>query len=93
MEVGVDSHCHVVANTHHRTKGVCTETEVSILTHILEALSLLLHRIVATAKTVDFDAFALHLNALSLSLAFYQSTNNADTSTSSNLLQLIFINL
>ena len=93
MEVSVDSHCHVMADTHHGTKGIGTETEVSILTHVFEALSLLLHRIVAAAETVNLDALALDLNTLSGTLAFYQRTYGADTSTSSNLTELILIDL
>ena len=93
VEVGVDSHRHVVADTHHGTKGVGTETEVSILTHVLEALSLLLHWIVAAAETVDFDAFALNLNTLTGTLALYQGTYYADAGTSGNLAELILIDL
>ena len=93
VEVGVDSHRHVVADTHHGTKGIGTETEVSILTHVLEALSLLLHWIVAAAETVDLNAFALDLNALTSALALYQSTYYADAGTSSNLAELILIDL
>ena len=93
VEVGVDSHRHVVADTHHGTKGVGTKTEVSILTHVLEALSLLLHWIVAAAETVDFDAFALNLNTLTGTLALYQGTYYADAGTSGNLAELILIDL
>ena len=93
VEVSVDSHRHVVADTHHCTKGIGTETEVSILTHVLEALSLLLRRIVAAAETVDLDALALDFNAPASALAFYQRTYGADTSTSSNLTELILIDL
>ncbi len=82
-----------MADTHHGTKGIGTETEVSILTHVLEALSLLLHRIVAAAETVNLDALALDLNTLSGTLAFYQRTYGADTSTGSNLTELILIDL
>ena len=93
VEVSMDSHRHVVADAHHSTKGIGTETEVSILTHVLEALSLLLHRIVAAAETVDFDAFALNLNALTGTLALYQGTYYADAGTSGNLTELILIDL
>ena len=93
MEVSVDSHRHVVADAHHGTEGIGTETEMSILTHVLEALSLLLHRIVATAETVDFDAVALDFYTLSGTLAFNQSTHYADAGTSGDLTKLIFIDL
>ena len=85
VEVGVDSHRHVVADTHHGTEGIGTETKVSILTHVLEALSLLLHRIVIAAETINFDGITLNLNSLSLALALHQSTDSTDTSTGSNL--------
>jgi len=93
VEVGVNSHRHVVADTHYGTKGIGTETEVSILTHVLEALSLLLHRIVAAAETVNLDALALDFNTLSGTLAFYQRTYGTNTSTGSNLTELILIDL
>ena len=61
MEVCVDGHCHVVADAHHSTECVGAETEVSILAHILERLSLLLHRVVVAAETVNLEALALYL--------------------------------
>ncbi len=93
VEISVDSHRHVMADTHHSTKGICAETEVSVLTHILEALSLLLHRIVVAAETINLDAFALNLNGLSLTKTLHQSTHHADASTCGNLSELIGIDL
>ena len=46
MEVGMDSHRHVVAYAHHSAEGVGAQTQVCVLTHILKRLSLLLHGIV-----------------------------------------------
>ena len=51
------------------------------------------HRIVAAAETINLDALALDLNTLSGTLAFYQRTYSADTSTGSNLTELILIDL
>ncbi len=91
VEVGMDSHRHVMTNTHHGTKGVGTEAQVSILTHVLKALTLLLHRIIATAETVNFNAFALDFNTLSGTLTFNQSTYCTDAGASGNLTELILI--
>ena len=93
MEIGVDSHCHVVTDTHHCTKGIGTETEMSILTHILETLTLLLHWIITAAESVNLYAFALDLYALTGTLALYQGTYYADAGTSGNLAELILIDL
>ena len=61
VEIGVDSHRHVVADTHHGTKGIGTETHVGILTHHLETLTFLLHGVVVTTETINFDSGSLDL--------------------------------
>ncbi len=89
----MDGHRHVVTDAHHCTKGIGAETEVSILTHVLEALSLLLHRIVVAAKAIDFDAVALDLYILTFTLALHQSTRSTDAGTGCNLSELIGVDL
>ena len=93
MEVSVDGHRHVMTDAHHGTEGIGTETEMSILTHILETLTLLLHWIITAAESVNLNAFALNLYALTGTLALYQSTYYADASTCSDLTELILIDL
>ena len=61
VEVLVDSDCHVVANAEDSTESIGTQTHVTILTHVLKALTLLLHRVVAWTKTIDFNLFTLNL--------------------------------
>ena len=59
VEVGVDGHCHVVADAHNSTKGVGTQTHVGVLTHHLKALTLLLHRIVVATQAVNLETGGL----------------------------------
>ena len=61
VEVSVDSHCHIVADAHNGTKGVGAQTHVGILTHYLEALTLLLHGVVIAAQTVNLETSGLNL--------------------------------
>ena len=93
VEVSVDSHRHVVANAHHGTEGVGTEAEMCILAHVLKALSLLLHGIVAAAEAVDLKAVALNLYRLSLTQTLYQCSCCADAGTSGNLAKQILVDL
>ena len=91
MEVCVDSNRHVMTDAHHSTESICTQTHVSVLSHILEALAFLLHWVVVTAETVDLDCLCLNLRCLTLTLALNESTLNVDTSASGNLLQHLII--
>lgn len=60
MEIRMDSHCHVVADAHDDAEGVGAQTHVCMLTHVLERLSLLLHRVVAATESIYLYRFALH---------------------------------
>ena len=93
VEIGVDSHRHVVANAHDSSEGVGAQAQVCELAHVLERLSLLLHRIVVSAQAVDFNLVSLYLHGLSLSLAFHQCSYDADAGARSNLLEQIVIDL
>ena len=61
VEILMDSDCHIVTNAEYSTEGIGTKTQVSILAHVLKTLSLLLHRVVAWAETVDFNLLTLNL--------------------------------
>ena len=87
VEVSVDSHCHVVTDAHHCTECVGAQTQMGILAHVLECLSLLLHGIIASAESVEFEAFALYFRCLSLALAFHQCAGCADAGTGGNLFE------
>ena len=91
VEILMDGNGHVMANTHHGTKGVGAETQMSKLTHILKGLSLLLHRVVTAAQTIYFQLVTLNLNSLPCSLTFYQHTGGTDTSTGSDVFQQLSI--
>ena len=86
VEELVNGNRHVVADAEHGTKGIGAQTQMRILTHILKALSLLLHGIVASTRAINFDALALYLHGLSLSLAFYQFTYDMNAGTCGHLL-------
>ena len=93
MEVGMYSHGHVVTDTHHSSKGIGTQTHVGILTHHLETLALLLHRIGIIAETIDLNSGSLDLTALACALALYQCSFCTDASTCGDLLQHLLIKL
>ncbi len=89
----MDGHRHVVADTHYGTEGVGAQAEMSILAHVLEALTLLLHGVVAAAETVNLDAVTLNLYCLALALALYQGSDGTDAGTRCNLAQQILVDL
>ena len=92
MEIGMDSHCHVVTDTHHSTESVGTQAQMSILTHILKALALLLHRIIGAAGAIDFNAFALNLTGLTLGGTFHKGADYTDAGTCRDEFQFLFAN-
>ena len=61
MEIGMDSHRHIVTNAHHSAEGIGTQTHVGILTHCLKALTFLLHGIVIATETIDLKLGSLNL--------------------------------
>ena len=89
----MNGHRHVVAYAHHGAEGVGAQTQVSILAHILERLSLLLHGVVAAAKAVDLERVTLNLACLSLALALNEFTCGTDARACSYLLQHVGIKL
>ena len=93
MEIGMDSHCHVMTDAHHSTKGIGTQTHVGILTHHLKRLSLLLHRIGIIAHAIKFQTCCLYLTTLSCTLTLNECSNSTDTRTSSDIFQQLFIEL
>ena len=93
VEIGVDGHSHIVTYAHNGTEGIGAKTQVGILTHILKALTFLLHRIVVATQTIDFNAVALNLRCLSIALALYKSTNGAYASACGDLLEHISVKL
>ena len=93
MEIGMDSHRHVMTDTHHGTKGIGTETHMSILTHHLKRLSLLLHGIGIVASTIEFQACCLYLTGLSGTLALHQGSHSTNAGTCGHLFQQFLIKL
>ena len=91
MEVLVDGDSHIMPDAEHSTECIGTQTHMSELAHILEALALLLHRIIVRAETIDDNFLGLNLNGLTLALAFDESTLHTDTCTGGNTLQFLSI--
>ena len=79
VEILMDGDSHIVAYAHHGSEGVGAQAQMGVLTHIFEALSLLLHGVVAAAKTVDLNLAALQFDCLSGTLAFHQFAIDVDT--------------
>ena len=65
VEIGVDGHSHIMAYAHHGAKGMGAQPHVGMLAHILKALALLLHGVVAIACAEEGDAVGLNLCSLS----------------------------
>ena len=91
MKVTMNGNSHIVTYAEDCTKCICTQTHMSILSHIFKALALLLHRIIARTQTVNFDLFRLNLYALPCSLAFNKRTSSPDTCPCGNSFQLFNI--
>jgi hypothetical protein len=89
----MDGNGHVVPDAEHSTERVGTQAHVGELAHVFEALSLLLHGIVAGAKTVDLKLGVLYLNALTLALTLDELTGGADARTRGDALQGVGIDL
>ena len=64
MEIGMNSHSHIVADTHHGSESIGAQAHVGMLAHILEGLPLLLHGIVITAQAQHLNIGSLHLYSL-----------------------------
>ena len=79
VEILVDGDGHVMAYAHHSSEGVGAQAQMGVLTHIFEALSFLLHGVVAAAKTVYFNLTALQFYRLSGTLALHQFAVDVDT--------------
>ena len=62
-----------------------------ILSHVFEALSLLLHRIIRWTKAVNLNLLTLYFDSLASTLALYQCADYTDTSTSCDAFQCIGI--
>ena len=93
MEIGMYSHCHIVADTHHGTECIGTQTHMGMLTHILECLAFLLHGIVITAKTQHLNLLSLNLDSLTGADALYHDTLYAQAGTGGDLLHKVLTEL
>ena len=87
MEIGMDSHRHVVADTHYGTECVGAQAHVGMLAHILEGLSLLLHGIVGAAGAQHLNLSGLNLACLTGSGAFHQLARYGKAGAGGNLLE------
>ena len=87
----MDGDGHVVTDTEDSTESVCTQAQVSVLAHILEALTLLLHGIVTRATSVELQLRSLDLAGLSFALALHELTGGTDARTGSDALEQLLI--
>ena len=76
-----------MTDAHDGAECIGTQTQMSILTHILKTLTLLLHRVVITAKTVKHDVLTLYFGGLTLCGTLNKGSLHADTCTGSYLLK------
>ena len=90
VEISMDSHRHIVTDTHHGTKGIGTETHVSMLAHVFKSLAFLLHGIVASACSQDFYLLRLNLTCLTCSRTLHKFSFHAEACTCGDLLQHLF---
>ena len=78
VEILMDSDSHVVAYAHHGSKSICAQAQMSMLAHIFEALTLLLHGVVVATKTINLNLAALKFYCLTGTLALHQFTIDVD---------------
>ena len=79
-----------MTDTHYGTESIGTQTHMSVLTHSLERLSLLLHRIVVATETVNLNRLGLNLGRLSCRRRLDKLTRGTDAGTGSDLFQDLF---
>ena len=91
MEVLVDCYCHVMANAEHCSERVGTQAHVRVLAHVLEALTLFLHRVVVRAQAIDDNVLCLNLNGLSLALALDERALDAYAGTGGYALEFLCV--
>ena len=90
VEESVDGHSHVMAQTHDGAEGVGAQAQVAYLAQELHAVALLLEGIgVGVSLAVDDDAFGLHLDGLTASLALNELALHADAGTGGDALQFL----
>ncbi len=66
---------------------------MSILTHIFERLSLLLHWVVGRTSTKDFNLLSLYFDSLPRTDTFNHCSDNLQTSSGSDVLEEVFVEL
>ena len=93
MEISMDSHRHIMTDTHYCTKGIGTQTHVRVLTHSLETLALLLHGVVVAAQAVNLKLCSLNLRRLTCALTLNQCTNGTNTGTCSDIFKQLLVEL
>ena len=93
MEKLVDSNCHVMTNTEHRTKSIGTRTQMGNLAQEFHRVPFLLQRVCVIASTQHFDFTSLHFHLLAGAYRFHHFTVHADTSAGSNQFKHLFIKI
>ncbi len=84
VEVGVYGHRHVVTDAHDGSEGVSAQTQVGMLAHIFEALSLLLHGIVGVACAKDLNLGRLHLARLTCGRTLHEGALDGEAGSRSD---------
>ncbi len=86
VEIGMDGHCHIVADAQNGTEGVGTGTQVSYGAEVFPAGTFLLQGISVVAVTQNLDGCGLNLAGLTGSRTLNQLTFYTEASTSGNTL-------
>ena len=82
-----------MTDANNGAESVGTQAQVTVLAHVLEALPLLLHGVVAAAKAVYLKGLALHLDRLAGTLTLYQHTGGADAGSGGDVLEHLGVKL
>ena len=93
MEILVNGNGHIVTDAEDCTKRIGTEAQVGVLTHILKALSLLLHGVVTRTGTQYLYLGRMDLTGLTGCGALAELTLDTEARARRNLLEELFVKL
>ena len=93
VEVAVDGHRHVVAYSEYGAERIGAKPHVSVLAHILERLSFLLHGVFGATSAKYLNGRSLKLHALSASHALHKFSVHAQTGAGGDFSEHLVVKL
>ena len=93
VEVAVDGGRHIMTDTHHTAESIGAQTQMGVLTHILERLAFLLHGIVRRTRAKKLYLAALELHRLSRGRTLDEQSSGGDAGASGDLAEQLLVEL